>query len=222
MARIERRIQMKGRSPFLAVVILILAVPAAFADPVIITGGSMSVASPSLGYDPPFPVRLTGEHTQIWGITYDFAPDSVNIGDVVHLSRTTNVTFRYGYSPLDQTVDGIELTDAVVRGTLHFVAPPATFTGDARGLRVPFTMDGVLSFFRHDFRDSDELLLTTTVRGSGTTSMGTRPLADFFRVTFVTYAFEPVPPAPVPEPGTLALFGSGLVVALRGLRRIRS
>src|SRR5206468_11994592 len=82
---------MKLHALLLAVVIVMCGVPAAFADPVIITGGSVGLASIMSGYQPPFGFSLTGDQTDIGGSTYDGAGGFLNVGDVVNLSRSVHV-----------------------------------------------------------------------------------------------------------------------------------
>ena len=207
----------------MTMVIVMFAAPAVFADPIIINGGTVYFASVGLGYDPPFGFQLTGERTQIGGITYTQGGQSfLNVGDVVNLGSSLSVSSTLNSGPFEQVVNGVHLTDVILRGSLHFAAAPVRFNGDmSRGITAPFTMDGQLSFFRYDPHQDGELLLTASVSGRGTASLGMYPLTDFFRATFTTYTFRADPPTPAPEPGTLALFGSGLIAAIARSRRKR-
>lgn len=203
--------------PLLAIATLIFTASAASADPVIITGGSLYLVSPGTGYDPPFGFELTGVDTHIGGITYDMAGGFPSAGAAVNLSRSVYVSATPRYGPSSEIVDGILLTDVIMRGTLDFVARPVTFTG-GDGVHAPFTMTGTLSFYRDDPHLEGELLLTAFVRGTGMASLYhfSRPFD-----AAMSYGFEPAPPTPTPEPGTLALFASGLVAVVGRWRRRR-
>lgn len=203
------------------------AVPA-FADPIVITGGGISLPAIWTGLDPPFGWTLTGSGTSLGGIT--FAQDGgalVNVGDPINLSSTIGVSaspFRTG--PFSQTVNGVTYNSVFLSGTLNFSATPGRVTSadTTTGFQTPFTMDGSVSLFQGDPAQPfspGALLFTSPMTGRGTASMSLFPRAGAFVSFGVSYTFADPAPDPTPEPATLALLGGGLVVAVGRARRKR-
>jgi len=209
---------------------LICAPSPAFSDPVQITSGSVYQVASWTGYDPPFGFGLTGAQTSLGGITYSLGVGgSVSVGDTIALSETISVSadpFRTG--PYQQTVDGVTYSNVFLAGTLHFAATPETLTGDATdGFDTPFTMNGSISLFGVDPSRptrAAEPFLIVPIEGRGTASLSLASRGGMLAESSVTYRFADPPMSPTPEPATLTLLASGLVVAVaraRGKRDLR-
>jgi len=210
---------MKMQPVLLAAITLISTATPAFADPIVITGGAVVLGSPS-GSSPPFGFTLTGNGTDIGGITYAEGLSFVNLGETVGLSNSVGVLSTFSSGPSTQLVDGQVFTDVVVGGILRFVAEPVTFTDRSAGVNAPFKMEGVISLFRQrPFEDPGERLLTTSVVGSGMASLNLYGGPEMFGVFSTAYLFSPVSATPTPEPGTLLLMGSAFAVGATRLRR---
>jgi hypothetical protein len=200
---------------------------AAFADPIVITGGGVWLPAVWTGLDPPFGWDLTGARTSLGGITFSQTGGSfVQPGDPINLSNTLTVSanpFRTG--PFEQTVNGVTYSGVFLSGTLNFSATPGTVTSaDSVGFDTPFTMDGSLSLFQGDASNPfspGSLLFTIPVEGRGTASLGLVPRAGMMAGTSVSYAFADPAASPTPEPATLTLLGSGVLVMVDRARRKR-
>jgi len=209
----------------LGAVVLICGAPPAFGDPLVITVGGVSLVAGWTGSDPPFGFGLTGDQTSIGGITFAQAAGSfVNQGDLITLGDTISVSANpQTTGPSAQTVGGVTYSDVFLAGTLHFAAAPATLTASA--FTTPFTMAGSISLYRPDSSNPflrGDLLFTVPIEGRGTASLGVVPRGGMLEESSVAYSFAPAAPDPTPEPGTLALLGCGLVLAIGRARRVLS
>ena len=197
---------------------LIYSTSPALADPIVITGGSVSFGG-FLGPFPPFGVELLGSNTVLRGVTFNEGSPFITLGRTIDLSKSVNVSTSLSFGPLEQTVNGARFTDVVLRGTLDFRAVPFFAPGNAvGGFRTPFTMNGIVSLFV-DPQHPDERVLTAQLTGSGIASIGLG--RDFgngsFSTSAMTFAFDQ--PAATPEPATLLLVSGGGLIALRRSRR---
>lgn len=130
-------------------------------------------------------------------------------GDTLQLSGEANDEVRIGLSEL--TLNGVlhQNVQAFLGG--RFDAPSVTITGDAPiGLfEAPFTFAGWLRVIS----PAGEQILFTTATGSGTARarlFWSDPQTGYFDENdSITYAFDDTV-APVPEPATLLLLGTGL------------
>ena len=98
--------------------------PAAFADPIAITGGSVSLGALPFGSFPPFGVELFGNSTAIRAVTFNQASGFVTIGQPVDLSSSINISTSANSGPFDQLVEGAQFHDVLLQGTLNFAATP--------------------------------------------------------------------------------------------------
>jgi len=199
--------------PMIAAALICCTSPA-LADPIVITGGSVSIGG-FLGPFPPFGVELLGSNTVLRGVTFNQASRFITPGRTLDLSESVNVSTSLSFGPFEQTVDGERFTDVVLRGTLDFRAVPLVVPVNATGgLRTPFTMSGIVSLFV-DPQHPDERVLTAQLTGSGIASIGLG--RDFgngsFSTSGMTFAFDP--PAATPEPATILLVGGGVCAAFR-------
>jgi len=69
-----------------------LTTPAAFADPIAITGGSVSIGALPFGPFPPFGVELLGNSTAIRAVSFDQASGFVRVGRPADLSSNVNIS----------------------------------------------------------------------------------------------------------------------------------
>lgn len=191
-------------SIFALIPIIAFAAPA-FADPITVTGGHVTLGSAASGQDPPFGFSLTGDSTSIVGETVGLGIDGFNPGQIVDLSTTVAPSFVA--HPLPETVDGVTYS-AWLGGHMMFAATP--FAPSASAFTTPYTMTGALSGF-----DNAQLtgmpLFTADLTGAGTASLvGLQDVGGRFLVRGGTvFAFSEV--SPTPEPSTTLLLGVGLV-----------
>ena len=211
---------MKMHTVLLAAITVISAAAPAYADAIVITGGTVVAGSAASPNTPPYGFTLTGDETHIGGITFAQGLSFINIGDTIDLSSTVSVSSTFSSGPSEQIVQGEHFTDVSVQGTLRFIADPMTLTDPSSGFHVPFTMDGVISLFRQvPFEPLGEQLFTTSVMGSGIATLSLFKTSGPVGVNATIYQFSPVSATPTPEPGTLALLGTGLVAGVTRLRK---
>jgi PEP-CTERM motif-containing protein len=204
-----------------AATVLFAAAPA-FADPIVITGGSVSIGSLPFGPFPPFGVNLLGDGTDIGAVTFNEANGFVKVGQPISLSSTINIS-TIAFGPFDQVVQGVNFRDVLLQGTLNFAATPFIVSRGAANT-TPFTMTGELSIFQLvPFQGPGALLLTAALTGSGTAGIG---LAEDlgggdFSTSGIGFSFSPAAVSPTPEPGTFVLVAGGLAAAVRRFKRIQ-
>lgn len=197
-----------------------LTTPAAFADPIAITGGDLFIGGLPFGPFPPFGVELLGDSTVIRAVTFTQTSSFVTAGRPVDLSRSISISTSAGTGPFGQLVEGTQFHDVLVQGTLNFSATPFLPSPGAFST-TPFTMSGKLSIFELvPFRGPGALLRTAELTGSGTAGLRLdRPIDVSFSTSGFLYSFNPGPVSPTPDPSTLLLVSGGLAAVLR--KRLR-
>jgi hypothetical protein len=209
---------MRPRLFLLVAVGCLAAAPHAFADPIVITRGTVTLASPFSGVDPPFGFQLFGNDTVIAVETFDQGRVGAVAGEHVNLSTTVTPSVSITH-PLHQTVNGAQF-DVFLSGALNFnVTPfiaPATISGS---FSAPFTMSGELSgFFDRD--RAGVPLFTASLAGQGTASLVlVRDTGGAFLASATEFTFSPAPVNATPEPGTLVMLISGLAFGALRFRR---
>jgi hypothetical protein len=192
--------------------------PHAFGDPIVITRGTVGLASPLSGLDPPFGFELFGNDTDIVVETFAVGAVGATAGARVDLS-TTVTPWQFINHPLAELVNG-EQFDVFLSGALNFNATPfiapATISGS---FSTPFTLSGVLLGFSN--RDLAGVpLFTADLTGRGTASLvGLRDTGAGFLAVGTEFTFSAAPVSPTPEPATLGLLVGALAFGALSLRR---
>lgn len=212
------------RQLFGVVCALLLGCSAATADPIVVTGGLLSVASP--GGSEPF--LLLGDGLSLSGVgTENFlGPASCNpcITEPITFNGTLD---SWVPTPVTETVGGTVFPNVFLAGTMSFSGPtfPASLAASTGSLTAPFTFFATLRGFA-DSSLTGPPLFDNTFTGSGTASatfaITPGPGATLIFSRDVVYRFGEETASPAPEPASMALMLTGLAaVALRWRGRNR-
>ncbi len=212
-----------------AVTTLFLASPAA-ADPITLTGGSITLTSFARGVYRTASVDVTGENFAATGFAGDVNTgvvpscnqfDPCTPGETVALSEEFRFAIAIGSATVDGTTYPLTQTSFDGQFTSGLVTIPDgaanTFT-----LSSPFFLSGILTILALEENSSGgfdpTILGPFAVTGQGTAVATASPFLNGFEFSSITLNFENA--SATPEPGSLLLFGTGALMAWRRLRRL--
>src|SRR5262249_3340677 len=206
---------------------LVLFAARASGDPVLITGGGVTMVTPIQGQDPPFGFALVGPDLSFQSSFFDVGGAFGTAGSPMSLSSVISIrnppfeksSVRVNGTPFPGIYPGGSLSFAAV----PFVLPPGTDFATFQ-FTTPFTMTGTLKGFSDSLRATTPLFdvtvagsgvasVTGTVHGSGADAM--------YLARIVSYSFSPA--SPTPEPSSVALCGvAGAALLIWRRRRHRT
>jgi hypothetical protein len=210
----------------LLVILLFACSYEAHADPLIITGGSLTRTPADVG--PAF--TFVGQDFSVSGRGGSGSGHSVSCG-ACQIGDTVNIKVNYVGNTLGSgpaTINGASYPTLYYLGTVEFatsgiIGPPLDPATSIITITSPFTMSGNLTGYLIDpqiyqGRDPQTPVFSATFIGEGTAIIELLKVApNLYGIYSLRFNFQA---APIPEPATLLLFGSGLAgVAARVLKR---
>lgn len=202
------------RRALLSLIFLVVLSSVAYADPLVITGGTANIAGPAGGLGanigsfnllaPGFSATGTGDRNSANGLTNIHGGSRFN-GGVMNNGTVLGGVFN------DQTILSFVLAP--------FTPPDPNSSAATAIVSTAFTMTGNLTLVAVP---GQTVLFSMTVAGSGFVSITyARPgPGEGFIPTNVAYTFGAT--QPVPEPATLTLLGAGLAGLAAQVRRKRT
>ena len=202
---------------------LLMSCSVAAADPIVVTGGSMSVVG--VGANDLF--MLQGDGLSLTGVGHEniVGPGVCNpcIGGSITFNATLDSFVHLAPSP--GSVGGRSFPDVILDGTMSFFGPsfPVGPLATNPTLTAPFTFSAMLRGFPSSAMDGAPLFENVFIGGGTATAnyiITPGPGATLVRFRDVTYQFEPnVPVSPTPEPASVLLVVTGLAAAASRRRR---
>ena len=221
---------MKTRIAGLVSALLICTAAAVHADPIVITSGSAMVdpsGDPlrfSIGGDD---FSAMGRWNTPFAVPFFSCSHGCGPGQIIQLSSSLeNLVVQVAPAELaaagSATVNGTSYPLVEFIGTMGFVTSSVTLPPlppDQSGVTVtaPFSFSGVLQGWDPLTRDG-VLLFTEQLVGTGEATLNLAASPSSYTFGTLSYAFTP---SATPEPASLLLLGTGLVIA-RGLRKRRA
>jgi PEP-CTERM motif-containing protein len=207
--------------------VLLMSCRAAYADSIVVTGGSLSQTF--VGGNTPF--VLEGDGLRVAGIGYEnfIGPGNCNpcIAGSTFISFDSTLVSFVNQGPVPGSVRGNAFADVFLDGTMLFFGPsfPASqvVSNPTPTLIAPFTFSAVLRGFPTSALTGTPIFDETFVgHGTATASydLTTGPGATLVTFNDLVYQFEAgAAPSPTPEPGSMLLVLTGLAAVTARFRR---
>jgi hypothetical protein len=207
----------------------LLSSSAALADPLVITGGSLTEtvsSSPWVFQGDGFFLQATVDSSGAGGLFSSCRPCPSTPPVPLHFSTHASEHFLDG---LPGTFGGVSYPFTILEGSLDFQGPTLTsavLSADNLVLTAPFTMTAQITGYTStiDFaRGNSAFSGSFTGAGTATAHFVMDPIvpghAPLFDVQSVVYQFASANATPTPEPATLLMLGAGLVIVSTRMRR---
>jgi hypothetical protein len=206
---------------------LLMSCSAAYADSIVVTGGSMSVTG--VGANDLF--TLEGDGLRVTGVGYEnfVGPGACNpcVAGTTFVSFNSRLTSFVNQGPAPGSIRGNAFPDVFLDGTLLFLGPSFPVSLAASNptptLIAPFTFWAMLRGFPNSSLTGTPIFDEVFV-GQGTATANYNltigPGATLVTFSDVVYQFDPPAAAsPTPEPGTMVLVLTGMAALIARSRR---